>query len=127
MKSYFGGLLILLAFVLPVAGQQGNVPELVDVIAAERLVGAELQSISLKVDEIIGNGGSPDEALRDRQSLYRDLHELLASGRVGLTTFSALASQCNYRGFKSDEEAYQDFIDGHWDENLTELVTLLKR
>ena len=127
MKSWVGCLFVLLSFVLPAIGQQGKVPELVDVVSAERLVGAELQSIELKVDEFLNSGGSPDDVLRERQSLYRDVHELLASGRVGLTTFAALAAQCNYRGFKTDEEAYQDFIDGNWDENLTDLVELLRR
>ncbi|MBK9107508.1 MAG: hypothetical protein IPM92_03785 [Saprospiraceae bacterium] len=107
--------------------QTGKVPELVEKDVAVKLVGENFSNIEIQAKEIIDNGGQLDQSLQYKFDLYKAVLEILLANTPGTTTFDALASNSNLKLAKSDDEAYEDFINGNWDDVMTELIQLLLR
>lgn len=107
--------------------QIGKVPELVEMDVAVKLVGQNFSNIEIQAKEIIDNGGQLDQALQYRFDLYKAVLDYMLANNPGTTTFGALASNSNLKLIKSDDEAYEDFINGNWDDVMTELIQLLAR
>lgn len=107
--------------------QTGVVPELKSVDEAAKLVRAELQLVNDEITAIANNGGVPSQELMTQQRLYFAIAEYLETNAPGTTTFLALGNNCNYLGLKVDDEAYQDFITGVWDENFSKLINILTK
>lgn len=128
MKKYLVWVSIITWFsVTAMAQTKGQVPELVDIQTAERLIFEDLNQLDLQVKEIESGGGQVDQNLKQRHELYLNIHNELKSGKIGLTTFLVLAGHVNYRETKADDQAYQDFLDGQWDENYTMLIERLRK
>ena len=107
--------------------QNGQVPALVDVQYANQLLNVEIQLIDKQIKEIEGTGGTVDPELRSKFQLFNSVNEVLARNDKGITTFSAIAGYSNYKGFKMDDEAFQDLLDGIWDANFVDLIQILKK
>lgn len=107
--------------------QTGVVPELKDVGDAAKIVRTELQLVNDEITNIANNGGIPGQELMVKQRLFFAITEYLETNNPGTTTFLALGNNCNYLGLKADDEAFQDFIGGIWDENFTRLIDILAK
>lgn len=107
--------------------QTGVVPELKDVADAAKIVRTELQLVNDEITNIANKGGIPGQELIDKQRLFFTIMEYLETNNPGTTTFLALGNSCNYLGLKADDEAFQDFIGGIWDENFTRLIDILAK
>ena len=107
--------------------QTGVVPELKDVADAAKIVRTELQLVNDEITNIANKGGIPGQELMDKQRLFFTIMEYLETNNPGTTTFLALGNSCNYLGLKADDEAFQDFIGGLWDENFTRLIDILAK
>lgn len=107
--------------------QTGVVPELKDVAEAAKIVRTELQLVNDEITNIANKGGIPGQELMDKQRLFFTIMEYLETNNPGTTTFLALGNSCNYLGLKADDEAFQDFIGGLWDENFTRLIDILAK
>ena len=107
--------------------QTGVVPALKDVAEAAKIVRTELQLVNDEITNIASKGGIPGQELIDKQRLFFTIMEYLETNNPGTTTFLALGNSCNYLGLKADDEAFQDFIGGIWDENFTRLIDILAK
>ncbi|HRG69001.1 MAG TPA: hypothetical protein PLS73_09150 [Saprospiraceae bacterium] len=107
--------------------QTGVVPALKDVAEAAKIVRTELQLVNDEITNIANKGGIPGQELIDKQRLFFTIMEYLETNNPGTTTFLALGNSCNYLGLKADDEAFQDFIGGIWDENFTRLIDILAK
>lgn len=107
--------------------QTGVVPALKDVADAAKIVRTELQLVNDEITNIANKGGIPGQELIDKQRLFFTIMEYLETNNPGTTTFLALGNSCNYLGLKADDEAFQDFIGGIWDENFTRLIDILAK
>jgi len=127
MKKYllFIGFVVFLTCNL--FGQTGQVPELVDIPTATKLISIDLDQLTQQINDIENGGGTPDQNLKQKQNLYQRIFTELSSGNTGLTTFLVLAGNANYKEEKSDDEAYQDFLNGNWDEYFAELIVRLRK
>ncbi|MBK8955135.1 MAG: hypothetical protein IPM34_06215 [Saprospiraceae bacterium] len=127
MKNSF--LIILLAFIASgyAFSQTGQVPELVNVETAARLVNEKMEAMQIQINEILQGGGQVDQGLQSKHDLYKAVLDILVAHNSGMTTFYALASNCNYKELTTDEEAHEEFMKGNWDENMTSLIELLTK
>lgn len=107
--------------------QNGKVPPLVSVQEANSRLVTESRLLDEQIKTIESGGGTVDPELRFKFQLYSSVNELLEKKDVGVTTFSAIAGNSNYKGLKMDDQAYQDLIDGTWDVNMTDLILLLTK
>ncbi len=107
--------------------QTGVLPDLKKVDEATKIMRIENQLINDEIADITNSGNQPTQELIIKQRLYSSILEVLEANNPGTTTFLALANNCNYLLLKADDEAYQDFISGVWDENFTRLVDLLAK
>ena len=107
--------------------QTGVVPALKYVAEAAKIVRTELQLVNDEITNIANKGGIPGQELIDKQRLFFTIMEYLETNNPGTTTFLALGNSCNYLGLKADDEAFQDFIGGIWDENFTRLIDILAK
>ncbi len=108
-------------------GQNGQVPELVDVVSATKILPDEVQKIQDEISSIEQGGGTVDQSLRDKFQLYNAVNESLKTNAVGLTTFLAISGNSNYKLLKNDDEAFQDLLNGAWDEHMNDLIRLLTK
>lgn len=108
-------------------GQNGQVPELVDVVTATKLLSGEINQLQEDILIIEQSGGTVEPSIKDRLKLYTEVNDVLKTNAVGLTTFLAVSGSCNYKGLKNDDEAFQDLLNGNWDENMNELINLLTK
>lgn len=127
MKN-ISAILIFISFLFGTGYSQTNkLPDLVGMDVAARLVGEAFKEIETQVSEIISGGGEVDQALQYKFDLYKSVLDILVANHPGTTTADALASNSNYKGLTTDDQAYEEFIQGNWDENMTELIHLLTR
>jgi hypothetical protein len=106
-------------------GQNGQVPPLVSVQDAKKIMLQEVQLLSEAISTIEQSGGTVDQSLKDRFELYKAVNEVLQSNTSGLTTFAAIAGNSNLKLLTTDDQAYKDLLDGNWDENISELIKIL--
>lgn len=107
--------------------QTGSVPELKDISEAAKIVRTEHDILEKQIQEIRNNGGTVEDILIDKFELYKSVLVILEGNSPGMTTFNALASNSNRKNLLLDDEAYQLFLDGQWDENMTGLINLLAK
>lgn len=110
-----------------VFGQNGQVPELVDVVTATKLLSGEIKQLQDDILIVEQSGGTVETNIKDRLKLYTEVNDVLKTNAVGLTTFLAVSGSCNYKGLKNDDEAFRDLLNGNWDENMNELINLLTK
>ncbi len=110
-----------------VFGQNGQVPELVDVVTATKLLSGEIKQLQDDILIVEQSGGTVEQNIKDRLKLYTEVNDVLKTNAVGLTTFLAVSGSCNYKGLKNDDEAFRDLLNGNWDENMNELINLLTK
>ncbi len=110
-----------------VFGQNGQVPELVDVVTATKLLSGEIKQLQDDILIVEQSGGTVEPNIKDRLKLYTEVNDVLKTNAVGLTTFLAVSGSCNYKGLKNDDEAFRDLLNGNWDENMNELIKLLTK
>ena len=107
--------------------QTGIVPELKEVAESAKILKTEVELMDKGIQEIRTNGGTVEAKELDKFELYKAVLNLLEINSPGMTTFNALASNSNQKNLLQDDEAYQLFLDGHWDDNMKELIVLLSR
>lgn len=127
MKKIIGLLIIFAAGTIALNAQTNAVPPLMDVPSAQRVVNYELDRLNSEMNDITSSGGTVDENVQNKHTLYKGVSDLLTANTPGTTTFNVLAGNSNYLNLKSDDEAYQDFIEGNWDEHMTELIRILTK
>jgi hypothetical protein len=107
--------------------QNGQVPELVDVVTATKLLSIEVKQLQDEILIVEQSGGTVEQNVKDRLKLYSEVNEVLKTNAVGLTTFLAVSGSCNYKALKNDDEAFHDLLNGLWDENMNELIKVLTK
>jgi hypothetical protein len=107
------------------SAQNGKVPELVNVQTAKKIVGEQFFIMRDEITNVELAGGSVEPTYKIKFELFKAVYEILQANTTGTTTFLAIANNCNYQLLKSDDEAYQDLVDGVWDENINELIKIL--
>ena len=127
MKNIIGIFIFFIAFLGNAKTQVGQFPELIAVPDAAKIVKEQLVGISTQISDILGNGGQVEEPLQYKHDLFKAVLEVLEANQPGTTTFGALSSQCNFKNLKADDEAYQDFGAGTWDEQMSELIKLVTK
>lgn len=127
MKQLIGLLLIFAGATISINAQTTAVPPLVDVPAAQRIVSAELDRLNTEMNDITSSGGKVDENMQNKHTLYKGVNDMLTSNAPGTTTFNVLAGNSNYLNLKADDEAYDDFENGNWDDHMAELIRILTK
>ncbi len=107
--------------------QTGQVPELVGVQEANKILITEIPRIEDEIKAIESGGGVVHPELRLKLQLFKAVNAELEKNSIGMTTFNAVAGNSNYKGLKMDDQAYQDFVDGSWDENMSYLIRVLTK
>ncbi len=127
MKSIIGIFILFVSLIATTQAQVAQFPELIPVPDAAKIVKVQFTTLSTQIAEIIGNGGQVEESLQYKHDLYKAVLDVLEANQAGTTTFGALSSHCNLKNLKADDEAYQDFINGNWDEEMAELIKLVTK
>ncbi len=110
-----------------IQAQTGQVPELVSIEIAVKLLNTETENVNSQIKDFEAAGNPVPQELQFRFQLFGNVLSELQKNNPGSTTFHAVASNSNYKGIKMDDEAYNDLITGAWDENMAELIRILTK
>lgn len=107
--------------------QNGQVPELVSIEMAVKLLVVEVDLINDQIKNIESSGNPVPQEMYFKSQLFSLVLEELQKNNSGMTTFLAIAANSNYKGVKMDDAAYNDLITGAWDENMADLIRILTK